>query len=63
MDLIDENGLFYNFQNLQERYNIHGTYLDYLHLIQNIPRLWRDTIEENRENNVLYNVQINCYVF
>ena len=50
---------------LQERYNIHGTYLDYLHLIQNIPRLWRDTIEENREKNVLYryNVQINCYVF
>ena len=65
MDLIDENGLFYNFQNLQERYNIHGTYLDYLHLMQNIPRLWRDTIEENREKNVLYryNVQINCYVF
>ena len=65
MDLIDENGLFYNFQNLQQRYNIHGTYLYYLHLLQNIPRLWRDTIEENREKNVLcrYNVQINCYVF
>ena len=25
MDLIDENGLFYNFQNLQERYDIYGT--------------------------------------
>ena len=39
--------------------------MDYLHLIQNIPKLWRDTIEENREKNVLhrYNVQINCYVF
>ena len=65
MDLIDENGLFYEFQTLQERYEIHGTYLDYMHLINKIPRSWRDIIHENSRDSASYkyNVQINCYVF
>ena len=65
IDLIDENGLFYQFQTLQERYGIHGTYLDYMQLINRIPRLWRDIINENSEKSASYkhNVQINCFVF
>ena len=63
--LIDEDGSMYDFQKLKDMYEIHGTYLDYLHLINIIPRLWRDMINENSTKNALYkyNVQINCYVF
>ena len=39
IDLIDENGQFYEFQRLQEKYEIHGTYLDYMQLINRKPRL------------------------
>ena len=31
MDLIDEDGSMYDFQKLKDVYEIHGTYLDYLH--------------------------------
>ena len=65
MDLIDENGLIYEFQELKQRYYIPGTYLDYIRLINKIPRRWRDLInEDSRKNSSLrYNVQVNCYVF
>ena len=65
MDLIDGDGSMYDFQKLKDVYEIHGTYLDYLHLINRIPRLWRDMINENSTKNASYkyNVQINCYVF
>ena len=33
VDLIDENGLIYEFQELKHRYDIPGTYLDYIRLI------------------------------
>ena len=50
---------------LQERYGIHGTYLDYMQLINRIPRLRRDIINENSEKSASYknNVQINYFVF
>ena len=65
MDLIDEDGSMYDFQKLKDVYEIHGTYLDNLHLINRIPRLWRDTINVNSTKNASYkyNVQINCFVF
>ena len=65
MDLIDEDGPMYDFQKLKDVYEIHGTYLDYLHLINIIPRLSRDMINEKITKNVTYkyNVQLNCYVF
>ena len=65
MDLIDEDGSMYDFQRLNDVYEIHGTYLDYLHLIYRIPRLWSNMINENNTKNASYkyNVQINCYVF
>ena len=65
IDVIDENGLIYDFQTLKDRYNIHGTYLDYAQLINRIPRLWREIINENSRNIIMYryNVQINSYIF
>ena len=65
IDLIDENGLFYEFQRLQEKYEIHGTYLDYMQLISRIPRLWSDLINETsiKVASYKYNAQINCFVF
>ena len=65
IDVIDENGLIYDFQTLKDRYNIHGTYLDYAQLINRIPRLWREIINENSRNIIMYryNVQINPYIF
>ena len=65
MDLIDENGLIYEFQQLKQRYDIPGTYLDYIRLINKIPRRWRDLINEDSRKNasLRYNVQVNCYVF
>ena len=65
IDVIDENGLIYDFQTLKDRYNIHGTYLDYAQSINRIPRLWREIINENSRNIIMYryNVQINPYIF
>ena len=65
IDLIDENGLIHDFQTLKDLHNIHGTYLDYAHLINRIPRLWREMISENSRKISMYryNVQINSYVF
>ena len=65
IDLIDENGQFYEFQRLQEKYEIHRTYLDYMKLINRIPRLWWDLINENsiKVASYKYNVQINCLFF
>ena len=65
IDLIDENGLIHDFQTLKDLYNIHGTYLDYAHLINRIPRLWREMISENSRKISMYryNVQINSYIF
>ena len=47
MDLIDEDGSMYDFQKLKDVYEIHGTYLDYLHLINGIQRIWTEMINEN----------------
>ena len=67
IDLIDEDGLFYEFQRLREIYGIHGTYLDYMYmqLINRTPRPWRDKINENSMKiaSYKYSVQINCFVF
>ena len=47
MNLIDEDGSMYEFQKLKDVYEIHGTYLEYLHLTNRMPILWRDMINEN----------------
>ena len=65
VELIEENGLIYEFQKLKQSYDIPGTYLDHIRLINKIPRRWRDMINEDSRKNAShrYDVQVNCYVF
>lgn len=63
-DILDENGNFYDFDILKERYGIRGTFLNYETLIHKIPNEWKTQIEVN---NVIifqnrYNVVSNIYV-
>ena len=64
IDLLDTDGNFYQFHQLQELYNIHGTFLDYASLLRKILAQWKQNINEN---NVLCqalkpNVSRNCYI-
>ena len=63
MDIINENGLFFDFVELKRRYDIKGTYLDYTRLLKNIPKPWREMInaETDKCAKLMYNVQINCF--
>ena len=40
IDLIDDDGSMCDFQKLKDVYEIHGTYLDYLHLINRCPKFF-----------------------
>ena len=64
MDISNENGLFCDFVELKRRYNIKGTYLDYIWLLKNIPKSWKEIInvEPDKCAKLKYNVQINCFV-
>ena len=64
IDLLDTDGNFYLFPQLQEIYNIRGTFLDHASLLRKIPAQWK---LKNNENKVLCqalkpNVSRNCYV-
>ena len=65
LDLMDDDGYFNDFQTLQERFGIHGTFLNYLQLINRIPRAWKNIVNENRMKiaSFKHNVPVNCYVF
>lgn len=64
LDIINENGLLYDFVDLKNRYNIKGTYLDYARLVRNIPKSWKEiiSVEPDKCAKFKYNVQANCYV-
>ena len=64
IDLLDADGNFYQFQQLQEQYNIQGTFLDYASLLRKIPAQWKQIIYQN---NIICqalkpNVSRNCYI-
>ena len=64
IDLLDTDGNFYQFHQLQEQFNIQGTFLDYASLLRKVPAQWKQTIYQN---NVLCqalkpNVSRNCYI-
>ena len=42
-DICNENG-FLDFETLKQRYKISGTFLDYQHLLNNIPKTWRGIV-------------------
>ena len=64
IDLVDTNKYIYDFEQLEEIYNLKEPFLDYQRLINKLPKTWRDVINEHNEkckfSNV--NVQINYYI-
>ena len=64
IDIINENGLIYAFEDLKHKYNIKGTFLDYTRLLRNIPKSWKEiiSVEPDKCAKLKYNVQANCYV-
>ena len=46
-DLINEEGVFYSFEQLKAKYNIRGTFLDYQHVLNSISQVWKDQINMN----------------
>ena len=65
IDLLDTNGNFYQFQQLQEVYNIQGTFLDHATLLRNIPAYWKQLVNQDNiscqvhKQNVTRNYYIN----
>ena len=61
---MDANGYIYDFEQLEEIYNLKETFLDYQRLINKLPKTWRDVINENNEKCKFskFNVQINYYI-
>jgi hypothetical protein len=63
IDLYGEDGHLLTFEQLKERYRIHGTFIDYYRVLNNIPLEWRQQIANNTENttNVKINMHTNPY--
>ena len=61
-DLINEEGVFYSFEQLKAKYNIRGTFLDYQHVLNNISQVWKDQINMNRVFIVETKQNINEYI-
>ena len=64
IDLLDIDGNFYLFPQLQEIYNVCGTFLDHASLLRKIPAQWKQKINENKVlcQALKPNVSRNCYV-
>lgn len=64
IDLVNEEGMFYNFNELKNKYNIRGPFLDLHRLISHLPNPWKNKIQENVEaiKYIKYNVHCNSYV-
>lgn len=64
IDLLNSEGQFYEFHDLQVKYNIHGTFLEYHSLLRKIPAQWKTKINQNSLEcqELKQNVAQNCYV-
>ena len=64
IDLLDLDGQFYQFIELKEKYNIHGTFLDYHSILRKLPADWKTKINQNRLTcqTLKQNVARNCYL-
>lgn len=64
IDLLKDDGSFYQFDELKLKYNIRGTFLDLFALTNTIPNEWKTKINENKDQiiNFKYDVQCNDYV-
>ena len=64
LDLIDDTGQMYQFNDFKNKYNVNGTFLDYMSLLRKLPRKWINKVNENRIlcQNIKWNVARNCYI-
>lgn len=62
-DLLNEEGIFYSFEQLKEKYNIRGTFLDYQHVLNSIPQIWKDQINMNRALIVEFRQNVVCNIY
>ena len=64
IDLLNAEGQFYNFNELKDIYDIHGTFLDYQSILRKLPAFWKNKINQNsvKCKNLRQNVAQNCYV-
>ena len=57
IDLLDAQGNFYQFNDFKNKYNVNGTFLDYLSLLRKLPRKCVNNINEN--SNICQNLKLN----
>jgi uncharacterized protein YnzC (UPF0291/DUF896 family) len=64
IDIIDDNGNFYTFNQLKDIYNINGTFLDYQRLLMGIPNEWKSIIRNNNTDFKMLkgNMHLNTHV-
>ena len=51
-DILMEEGTFFKFFDLKQRFKIKGTYLDYIRLQKNLPKTWRELINNKSIENI-----------
>ena len=62
-DLIDENGNFYEFEDIKNRYNLRGTFLDFQSLLRKISNEWRTILEDNKVTCILNKYNVRCSIY
>ena len=62
-DLIDENGIFYEFEDIKNHYNVRGTFLDFQSLLRKIPNEWRTVLEDNKVTCILNKYNVRCSIY
>ena len=64
IDLINLDRNFYQLDELKEKYNVHGTFLDYNSILRKLPADWKTKINQNRLSCQTWkqNVERNCYL-
>ena len=58
VDLINENGVFYDFNQFKTLFNVRDTILDFQGVINRIPQVWKKLLNNNIQtcNDMKYNV-------
>ena len=58
VDLVNENGVFYDFNQFKTLFNVRGTILDFQGVINRIPQVWKNLLNNNIQTciDMKYNV-------
>ena len=64
VDLVNENGVFYDFNQFKTLFNVRGTILDFQGVINRIPQVWKNLLNNNIQTciDMKYNVLCSKYV-